>query len=94
MKTINGLRRSRRGRARLVSAEAEQGSDVAHLVEFRIVLDVEQLDVAADRHGNDGIANIFEFTSGFAADRADRNHVSIHVTAIGALDGASCVVLA
>jgi hypothetical protein len=59
----NGNSRCERHRLIALRAETQQGSDIACAVEFLTFLDQVQLDIATDRHWNQGIAYIFQFES-------------------------------
>ena len=52
-----------------------------------IVFDEEQLDVATDGEGNNGVADIFQFEGSVSAGMAIADHVGIHVATTGTLDG-------
>jgi hypothetical protein len=77
----------------VLRAETQQGSDIACAIEFLTFLDQVQLDIATDRHWNQGIAYIFQFESCAATSVAEANHVRIDVTATGAFDGVGMEVL-
>ena len=69
----------------LIGTEAQQGGNVSGCVEFGVVLDVEQFDVAFDGGGNHGLGDVFELARFLAAQRALANHMSIEMAAVCAL---------
>src|ERR1700757_1878968 len=54
----------------LVRAEAQQSRDVAGVVVFLMVFDIEQLDIATDGVGNNSVAHVLEFGGRASANRA------------------------
>src|SRR5581483_8054723 len=82
------------GRGVLVGAEAEEGGDVASLLELRIRGDIKDVHALGDSLTNDGVGDVLDFAHRLAADGAGFGDVRIHVAAVRALDGVGGKILA
>jgi hypothetical protein len=81
-----GLRSSGQSAFALIGAEAKQRRDIAHMIQCRFVLDEKQFNAAADRGGDDGFANIFQFPGSTATERTIADHMGVEMTATAAFD--------
>ena len=79
---------------RLIGTEAQKRCNVTGTIKAVIVLEIEQLDVATDGNGNDGVANVSDFASGISASYAQGDEVGIEVAAVNALDRSRRIVFA
>src|SRR6202035_297341 len=68
-------------------AEAQEGRDIPDVVELRIILDVEKLDVMADHPGQYCLAHVDALASLASADGTEAYQVRVEVAAAGALHG-------
>src|SRR5258708_4924943 len=77
----------------LIRPEAQDRRDVSSAIQFRIVLQIKQFNVAADSDGDDRIANVIQFTSRAAASDARRNDVRVEMSAVRTFHGPRGVIL-
>src|SRR5262244_4191169 len=77
----------------LIGTETEQGTDVSHAIEFRLISHIDQLNIAADGHRNNCLADVFEFPRAAPAYRTEPHDVCVQVSAVCTLDGAGAVIL-
>src|SRR5581483_235510 len=78
----------------LVGAEAQQGCDIADLVELRFIFYVQQFDIADDGIANDRVANVFDFAGGMSTRGTVADQVRIEMSTTRALYGARLVIVA
>src|SRR4029077_25728 len=77
---------------RLIGPKAQERRDVAGAIQSVVLLEIEQLDVATDGNGNDGIADVGEFARAASAGNARCDQVGGEVAAVRALDRSSGIV--
>ena len=68
-------------------AEAQEGRDISYVVEFGIILYVENFDVMADHPGQYCLGHVDYLASLASADGTEANQVRVEVAAAGALHG-------
>src|SRR3982074_3355634 len=72
---------------RLIRAEAQERCDVAGAIQFVVLLEIEQFDIALKGERDDSVANVGEFASSASASDARRHQVGVEVAAVRAMDG-------
>jgi hypothetical protein len=78
----------------LAGAEAQEGGDVAGVIEIVVIFQIEQLDIAADGDGDDGIADVGQFAGAVSAGYAKLDEVGVEMTAVRALYGFGGIIFA
>jgi len=77
----------------LVGTVSQQSSDIPHTVKFRIIFNVEKLDVAVNGQRENGLCHVDNVTGGPAANRTEAHQVSVEVAAGGTFHSLRGIVL-